>query len=104
MQIIFLQNNKSIATQEGRNSNAPHTSKSDLAKEFSTFCIQKIQTICDYLDNPEGDGSPKIGWQDEPKFNTQLSEFKSFTEDEVKKIVLKTRINIVSDILFQPIC
>ncbi len=27
--------------------------------------------------------------QDEPKFNTQLSEFKSLTEDKVKKIVLK---------------
>ncbi len=55
-----------------------------------SFFTQKIQTIRDCLDNPQGDGSPKIVWQDEPMFNTQLSEFKSLTEDEVKKIVLKS--------------
>ncbi len=38
----------------------------------------------------KGDGSPQIVWQDEPKFNTQLSEFKSLTEDEINKIVLKS--------------
>ncbi len=64
-----------------------HTSTNDLANEFSSFFTQKIQTIRDYLDNPQGDGSPNIIWQDEPKFNTQLSEFKSLTEDEVKKIL-----------------
>ncbi len=67
-----------------------HTSESDSANEFSTFFTQKIQTMRDYLDNPQGDGSPKIVWQDEPKFNTQFSEFKSFTEDEITKIVLKS--------------
>ncbi len=68
----------------------PHTSESDLTNEFCTFFTQKIQTIRDYLDNPHGNGSPKIVWQDEPKFNTQLSEFKSLTEAEVKKIILKS--------------
>ncbi len=68
----------------------PHTSESDLANEFSTFFTQKIRTIRDFLDNPQGDGSPKIVWQDEPKFNTQLSEFKLLTEDEVKKVILKS--------------
>ncbi len=38
--------------------------------------------------NPQGDGSHKIVWQNEPKFNTQLSEFNSLTKDEVKKIIL----------------
>ncbi len=65
-----------------------HTSESDLANEFSTFFTQKFQTIRDYLDNPQRDSSPNIVWQDKPKFNTQLSEFKSLTEAEVKKIVL----------------
>ncbi len=68
----------------------PHTSESDLANKFSTFFTQKIQPIRDYLDNPQGDDSPKIVWQDGPKFNNKLSEFKSLTDDEVKKIVLKS--------------
>ncbi len=68
----------------------PHTSESDLANEFCTFFTQIIQTIRDYLDNPQGDGSPKFVWQDKPKFNNELSEFKSLTVDEVKKIVLKS--------------
>ncbi len=68
----------------------PYTSENDLANEFSSFFTHKIQTILDYLGNPQGDGSPKIVWKDEPKFNIQLSEFISLTEDDVKKIVLKS--------------
>ncbi len=68
----------------------PYTSESDFANEFSTFFTQKIQTIPDYLDNPQGYGIPKIVWHGETKFNTQLFEFKSLTEDEVKKSVLKS--------------
>ncbi len=60
------------------------------SKWVQHFFTQKIQTIHDYLDNPQGDGSPKIVWQDEPKFNTQFSEFQSLTEVEVRKIVLKS--------------
>ncbi len=33
----------------------PHTSESDLANEFSTFFTQKIHSIHDYHDNPQGD-------------------------------------------------
>ncbi len=80
----------SMLHRKGETPMPSNASEHVLANKFSNFFKQKIQTIWDYLDKPKGNNVALHIWQDQPKFSTQLSEFKSLTEAEVKKIVLNS--------------
>ncbi len=67
-----------------------HVSEIDVANEFSTFFKDKIQSIHDYLDNPQLSSMPDDQSHDQPKYISLLTEFKSLNEDEVKKLILKS--------------
>ncbi len=72
---------------------SPHSSDYYLANEFSNFFKEKIQSIQDFLDNPQRGGT-NSRWQDQPKYTTKLTEFKPISEEEVMEIVTKSPNNI----------
>ncbi len=70
----------------------PHSSDYDLANEFRNFFKERIQSIHDFLDNPQSVGT-NSRWKNQPKFTTKLTEFKPIiSEEEVKEIALTNLI------------
>ncbi len=65
-------------------------SEIDLANEFSTFFKDKIQSIRDYLDNPQLSSIADDQSHDQPKYISLLTEFKSLSGDNVKRLILKS--------------
>ena len=68
---------------------SPHSSEADLANSFSTFFKEKIQSIPNYLDSQISNNDVSA-WHDQPCFNALFPEFKSLTEQEVKKVILNS--------------
>ncbi len=67
----------------------PHSSDSDLANEFSNFVKEKIESIRDFLDSPQSNGT-NSRWQDQPKFTAKRIKFKPISKEELKEIVTKS--------------